>query len=343
MTRERGFALITVILLMIGLAVLATGLVFAAAQQAAVAGSLTDLARARHGAEAAVAIALAEWSAAERSLDSLGEQAAVVPPRPLDDGLEAWASAERIAPEAFLVTGSAAARRGHLPPIRRTAIRLVRSLDLEELGQALDAALITGRASLGPDASVRGSVDAQAPGAAPLDPAAVELCARWPTPAAAIRAPAGTVILAANAELTGSPPVAADPDAGRFLDSVARLAVGPLEPPASDVAPTRPVVGSAIEVADSVLTLRGGSGQGILVAHRDLVLEGGFTFQGIVIALGTVTMRDASVTGTVLAPRVDLVRGNVSLDRCAIADALASSAAMRAAYLPARSWLPTFD
>ena len=329
MMRERGFALITVVLLMIGLAVLATGLLFAASQQAAVADSLTDLVRARNGAEAAVGIALDDWRASRRSLDSIGEPVVLLESLALDPGLDAAASTERIAPGTFLVTGTAVARRGGLLPIRRSAVRVVHSLDLDELGRALDAALIAGGGRLGQGATVRGA----AGGSAALHPDAAELCARWPSAAAGVRAPSGSVSVAAGAEASGAPAVAADPDAGTFPDSIARLELG-----AADL----PVTGAEI-AADSVLTIRGGSGQGVLVVPGDLRLEDGHAFRGLVVVLGTATVRDASIAGTLIAARFDLERGSVTLDRCAIADALVSSAAAEAAYPPARSWLPTFD
>jgi hypothetical protein len=329
MTRERGFALITVVLLMIGLAVLATGLLFAASQQAAVADSMTDLVRARHGAETAVGIAVADWNAAQRALDPAGEPVVVVPPFTLDPGIDAAATAARIAPGTFLVTGSAAVRRGRLPPIRRTAVRVVHSLDLDELGLAMDAAVIVGHGSLGAGASV-GGVGASAA----IHPDAAELCARWPPLGAGARAPAGGLTIAGGAQLSGSPAVLADPDAGALADSIARLGLGEPEPP---------VVDAVIGAADSVLAIGGGTGQGVLVVPGDLVLEGGHAFRGLVVVLGTATLRDASISGALVAARVDLEVGTVTLDRCAIADALVSSAAARAAYPPARSWLPTFD
>lgn len=364
MTRERGFALVTVVLLVIGLAVLATGLAFAASQQAAVTGSLIDLVRARHGAEAAVGIALEDWSAARRSLDPVGEPARLLPAVAFDQGLVVAATAERIAPEVFVLTGTAVVRRGALPPIRRTAVRVVHSLDLNAIGPIVDAALIAGRMRLGGSARVVGAGSAAA-----FDPDAAALCTRWPVTGAALRAPPDSLTIAPAAELSGAPVIRYDAEPARLLQGLGGLDVEALRAVApavgsAAIAPAPALDGTACDTALTTnwgapsgpcgpyhvlrrspadLTLTGGYGQGILVVDGDLVMEGGHAFRGLIVVRGTATVRDAAIAGSIIAARLDFERGDATLDRCAIADALATIAATRAAYPPARSWLPTFD
>ena len=363
MNRERGFALVTVVLLMIGLAVLATGLLFAAAQHAAVTTTLIDLARARHGAEAAVSIALDEWRAPLRSLDPLGAATEVVTDAPLEPGLRIRASAQRIARGSFLVTGTAVVERGGLAPLERSAARVVRSLDADDLGARVDAALIAGRVSIASSAAV-GPADA----AAARDPAAAALCARWPSAeGAAVRAPPDSLTIADVAVLNGMP-IVPDVDPLRVVEPLRSLAArlhGSARAVAADTITPAPVASAlacdtavasnwgapdgpcaAVHVlrhADGALTIEGGYGQGVLLADGDVTLDGGAAFRGLIVASGTVTVREATIVGAIVASDIRLERGSVTLDRCAIAEAIALPAPLSAAHPPARSWLPTFD
>ena len=361
MTGERGFALVTVVLLMIGLAVLATGLLFAASQQATVATTLVDLARARHGAEAAVAVALEEWRASARSLDPIGVSVAVVPEASFQRGVRISASAHRIARGSFLVTGRAVVSRGGLPPLQRSAVRLVHSLDADELGARLDAGLIGRRVSIGPTATItRGDSAAREPNGAAL-------CARWPSQAAAVRAPADSLSIADVAALNGLA-IFTDPEPLAVLEPLGTLApalrTGARAIGADSVTPTPATLGLACDTAlvtnwgapdgpcgdlyvlrhaTAGLTVDGGYGQGVLLVDGDVTLDGGVVFRGIIVAQGSVTVRNATVHGAIVAPGIAMQAGSLVTDRCAVADALALAPLLRAAHPPARSWLPTFE
>lgn len=362
---HRGFALVTVVLLMIGLAVLATGLVFAAAQQAAMTGSAHDVARARHAAEAALQVAIDDWVSAERSLDPTGGSTRLVEPTAFEPGVVMSAAARRLSGELFLLVGNGSASRAGTAAIEQRTARVVRSLDADRIGRGLDAALVTGAATIAAGAIVDGA-GADSPA---RDSVAAALCARWPGAGAALRAPPDSVTVSAAAATSGSPAFVADSAATRFLTGLGFLDTGtlaasarPLDRPTITPAPV--LDGQACDTiategwgapagpcashwpllhAGADLALEGGYGQGILLADGDLVLDGGVHWRGLVLARGTVIIRDARVEGILIATRLHMQGGYVSLDRCAIASALVASAVTRGAHPPVRSWLPWFD
>lgn len=360
-----GFALITVLLLLIGLAVLATGLVFAAAQQATVAGSAHDVARARRAAEAALGHAIENWIATERARDPTGRATGLVDPTTLEPGVIMSAQARRLTGDLFLVHGIGSASRQGTATIEQSASRLVRSLDADRVGRGLDAALIVGAATIAAGVIV----DGLSPDSTPHDPLAADLCARWPVLGAALRASPDSLRVSAGAATAGVPPLIADTNAIRFLDGLGFLDLGTLartarsiDAPSLTPAPVSDGVrcdtaaagnwGSGagpcahywpLLHAPADLTLAGGYGQGILIADGDLVLDGGIQWRGLVLARGEVIVRDARIEGVVVAARLNLEAGSASLDRCALASALVASAPIRAAHPPARSWLPAFD
>ena len=362
MSTERGFALVTVVLLMIGLAVLATGLLFASSQHAAVTTTLVDLARARHGAEAAVAVALEEWHAPLRSVDPIGVPVAIVPDAPFEPGVRVSASSRRIARGSFLVTGSAVVSRGGLPPLQRSAARLVHSLDADELGARLDAGLTGARVSIGAAATI-----ARADSAVGRDGGGAALCARWPSQAAAVRAPADSISIGDVAALAGLS-IVLDADPMRALaplsviEPALRSLVAAIEGDSVTPEPVAPGLACDTTVAtnwgaadgpcaplhvfrhaSADLTVSGGYGQGFLLVDGDLTLDGGVVFRGVIIGTGRVTVRNAVVHGAIAGPEIAMEAGSLVTDRCAVADALALAEPVRAAHPPARSWLPTFE
>lgn len=362
---ERGFALVTVVLFVIGLAVLATGLAFAAAQEAAVVRTTHDLIRARHAAQAAVEAALSSWSAVLRAADPLHVDVPLMAPAELEAGVRMSATSRRVARDGFLVSGIGTAGSGTVTPVRQRAVRLARSLAVDSIGAALDAALLAGAAHLGAGAVVD-AARARVPSG---DGVADELCARWPSGGAGVRAPLDSVALAAGAVVRGAPAVVHEDDAGRFRTGFGFLDAGALRAAARRVeaaalTPAPVESGLACDTAASgnwggtagpcasyrpllhaagALVLSGGYGQGILLADGDLVLERGFAFRGIILASGSVTVRDATVEGALVAARVAVERGELRLDRCAVAAALAAPDVLRRPWIPARSWLPAFD
>jgi hypothetical protein len=249
-----------------------------------------------------------------------------------------------------------------MPPLQRSATRLVRSLDADGTGSRLDAALIGNRVSVSADATVTA---ADSPAA--LDDFAAALCARWSGEGAAVRAPLDSISIADPSALDGML-IVGDDDPLRVIEELApiefamRRRAGRIEADSVTPAPVDNgvVCDTAVDTnwgapagscaglqvvrrAERDLTIAGGYGQGVLLAEDDLVLERGATFRGVIVARGTVTLRDASVRGTIVAPHIRLEAGSVTLDRCAIADALAVPESFRAAHPPARSWLPTFE
>ena len=366
MKREQGFALVTVVVLMLGLALLATGLLFSASQQNAVVLSLLDLARARRGAETAVTVALDGWSAARRTGDPVGASVTLLEGVPLEPGISATVSTRRLSGGVWLVESSALALRGGLPPIRQSARRLVHSTDLDAVGRAIDAALLAGRIRIANGASVDGLED----GPTEAEPGAAELCARWTGDGAALRAPADSVDVAPagrvdgafvpdsaalqRVEDPGGLPVAHISASARAVAASGWTRVTPRAvadgaacdtvPPSNWGAPDGPCATHYVTVrADEGLEVQGGYGQGILIAHDRLVLDGGFRFRGIILGRGEVIVRDARIDGSILAATIEMEGGRARLDRCAVAEALLSDPAVLAARPPARSWLPTFD
>lgn len=378
--RERGFALVTVVLLMIGLGVLATGLAFAASQQATVAASHHDLVRARLAADGVLARAIEDWSAARRSLDPLGVPVPLIAGLDLEPGVRVSATVRRLGADTYLVRGLAVVTRGALPPMRRTEARLVRSVDVDSVGAAFDAAVISGAVRVEGGATVAGSVPPSTgpPTGSPHPPSdpdpdaseAATLCAGWPTEGAALRMPPESLFVESGASVTGAPALWAELDPARFradlgildLDALRRAARGVgaalVHPQPATIAGAcdSTAVGNwgaadgpcaglmVLRHASGPLRVDGGYGQGILIADGDVRLEGGVRFRGILIAAGTVTLADAAFEGVIVAPRVRLAAGaRATLDRCAIAAALRHTAAVDRAYPPPRSRLPTFD
>lgn len=361
---RQGFALVTSVLLMIGLAVLATALAFAGAQQASLTASAHDLVRARQAAEAAAGMALADWSAAARSLEPVGGTALVLPPIALDRGVTMLAHAERVGAESYLLRATGTAMRPMEAPIEQQVLRLVRSLDLDAVGRVFDAALMARSVTLLGGAEIHGD-GADAPA---HDAAAAELCDLWPRDAAAVRAPADSVAIV-DAALSGTPRLVPDHAATSILEGLGFLgrpdlvaAASPIRSPVVSPAPrsdgdrcetdTPGVWGAPagacagyaplLHAADD-LVIDGGYGQGILLTDGELLIDGGAHFRGIILALGPVTIRTAVVDGVIVAPSIRIDGGYASLDRCAIADALALATATRQARLPPRSRLPAFD
>lgn len=357
---ERGFALVTVVLLTVGLAVLATAFGFASAQQAAVRASLHDLARARYAAEGAARAAVDRWSAADRSLDAIGETT-VLSAADLEPGVRVEMRATRLARASWLVHTRAVVARGSLPPLVRSARRLVRSLDIDSVGAALDAAVIAGRVDVGAGATVAGDSGGANTNA---------LCSRWPAIGAALRAPAESTSIAQAADVRGSPLLHVDPDPARFRDRLGIFDRASLVESATPIAgervsPAPAWIGTACDTATSsnwgapagtcanhyalvhapgALTVEGGFGQGVLIASGDLVLDGDFVFRGLIIAAGSVVVRDAEVHGSIAARRVDIgPDARILLDRCALSSALSQAPPLARAVVPARSWLPVFD
>lgn len=361
---RRGFALITVVLLMVGLAVLATGLVFASAQHATMAASAQDVVRARHAATSALGLAIDDWNAAERVSDPIGSQTPLLAPTALGAGLSMSVASERVAADLFLLTATGTAARGGRTAIGQRAASLVRSLDIAGAGLAFDAAVVAGAVAVG-EATLQGD----GPDAPARDPAAAALCGQWPVDGAGLRTRPAVAAALSDAAITGSPAVIADADAARFLDGIGFLdfeTLAAFARPVTDtvLSPAPVSIGASCDTtaagswggdsppcdshwpllyADGDVRITGGYGQGILLARGDLVLDDGFRFRGIVIALGRVTVGDATIEGALIAADFAGAGGLLSLDRCAVADALTLSPTTRRAHPPTRRWLPVFD
>ncbi len=94
----------------------------------------------------------------------------------------------------------------------------------------------------------------------------------------------------------------------------------------------------------NVVHITGGRGQGILLVDGDITMDGGFEFDGIVIALGNVSVQGngTKVTGAILGQSVDAGNNTfsgtslVSYSQCTILAAL--NGAATAVALNERSW-----
>ena len=358
--KERGFALVTVVLLMLGLAVLATALGFAAAQQVAVRATLHDLARARAGAEAGARAAVDEWSAGRRWVDPIGERE-LLRAVDLEPGVRVAVWATRVARSSWLIEAEGLVARGAQQPVSRRVQRLVRGLDADSVAASFDAAVSAGRVRVDDGAHV---------GPAPAAPGGEATCAEGPGGGSAIRAPLDSTTLSSGSIVAGDPAVLHDADPSRFreglgiLDRAALLAAA-VPVSAERVTPGAAQLGDACDPAardnwgggagacathyvlvhaPASLIIDGGHGQGLLLVSGDLVLERGFSFRGLILATGRITVRDADVHGAIAGAVVDIRSGgSVLLDRCAIAAALRETPALGRAIVPPRSWLPTFD
>ncbi|HEX6589355.1 MAG TPA: hypothetical protein VF039_10050 [Longimicrobiales bacterium] len=357
---QRGFALITVVLLMIGLAVLSSALAFSAAQQIAVRASLHDLVRARTAAGSGAAAAVDAWSSARRALDPVGLTVAIGD-HAFERDVRVRVASTRLAGNAWLIDVEATVARGAEPAIVRRARRIVRGLDVDSVGAAFDAAAIAARVHVGDGALVNGL--------AAGDPSN-EYCAHWSSDGAALRAPPESTLIDAGADVAGAPILAADAEPERYRRglgvferaSLIALALG-LDGPELTPAPVHfgatcdtsvvsnwgapdgPCAGRFVLArAPGSVTIDGGYGQGVLLVSGDVVLDGGFVFHGLIIAEGGVTVRDAEVHGSIAAAALEIgARGLIRLDRCAVAAALARTPALGRALVPPRSWLPPLD
>ncbi|MEK6769231.1 MAG: PilX N-terminal domain-containing pilus assembly protein [Gemmatimonadota bacterium] len=96
------------------------------------------------------------------------------------------------------------------------------------------------------------------------------------------------------------------------------------------------------------LTLSGGRGQGLLLVEGDLTMEGGFVFDGIILARGALKFRGsgASVRGAIAAASVragpELAPGAASIGFSSCAMRRALSAAARTRPLGRRAWAELF-
>lgn len=316
--RDRdGFVLAATLVLMVALMGVFTAMRFVAGQERAMARAAGADAAARLGAQSAVRLVLASWSADSASTIPIGAtrsgQAARVT---LAGGASLDADVRRLDADRYLVVG-AAVGPGR-PTVRRRAAALVRSVDLAAATARFAAALEAGGAvTVGAEGVVDAGADARAcdGGVAPL---AVMAGAVAVDPLAMVVGPVG-----------GG---AGDPVRFGFL---------PLDSVAAD-ADRRAGGGGAVHAAGD-LVLDGAATAGVLVVDGNLELRGGATFDGLLIVRGTLVLRDAEVRGAALAGRGAQVDGRIRRDPCAVRRALAAIPVLAGPH-PAgsRLWLPAF-
>lgn len=331
-----GFALVLSMLIVIALAVLSTGMLIVAAQEAGIASAAAAAARARTAAEAEVRRALSAWST--RRASALPPGAALsTHPRP-----EAELAIRRLDSTLFVVTARVTASF-RLRQAEAGAGALVRTLDPLRLQTRVSVAAAAA------DTSARlegGSVSG------------LDACALAP-PLPGVLAPAvdGAATLDGDPPVTIAPPPV-DPLAGIPLRAIADVvptgAAGSPRPAVeasvcapgpwnwATARPDHPCGTPALIHSEQDLTLRGGEGFGVLVVDGDLTITGDFVFHGLLHVRGRLLLDGGSVTGAVRAGHLLLRQGQLRYDSCALEQAFRAPAFDRAFRPPGRWWVPVF-
>lgn len=381
-----GFALPLAILALTVLSLLMAGALALAIQEVHVARARVASLQARVAAESAVRAAIADWPGSSLQEAATGEIVPAASGR-LPGGAEYESVVEKLQPRLYLVRGKGGvpARPG-LPPAVSSLGALITTLDAAQVAGAFPGAVAAmGRVRLEGGATITGDVggtayddrrtDASSPTATivPTEPCG------WKPWATVVVADAALVDIGAGAIVAGLPDVLVDSDEWparaseglaslassaltRIADHVVRGSVqlrsavndagcdtddsrnwgAPLDP-ASPCASHFPIV-----YAPDGLDLRGGAGQGVLIANGDLTIRGETAFYGPVLVRGNVLLESgASIHGglSAISPNATVrVRdAAVRYDPCAIAAALRSSSLGGRPFLAGpRPWLPLF-
>lgn len=353
-----GFALVTILLILTALGLLATGLVFIAAEESTISQGMESRLRGRLAAESSVRAALAGWRAEEYhdleigAVREIGPEVAGSPPG------GSSITVERLAGPLYLLQAHVTARDGM--GTRATAI--IRSVNAAELLPALPAALTTaGPIELWDSNAVEGFSPEVASGeevAECLAPALQEIHAAFggterpavqtiPADLAATYklGPLDTNALshlADRVETQALSPWPTESDAG--CETMAHGNWGEPLRPDSPCARYFPVIN-----APDGLHLSDGQGQGILVVDGDLTIAGETEFFGVLIVAGRLTLRDrARVAGAAIIhgaayPTLLLDESRLTYEPCAIMAALKNTTALNRAFHPGdRAWIPQF-
>lgn len=336
-----GYALVLSLLLVLALAVLTAGMAVVAARESAIRRTAVLRVEARVRAESAVRAAIAAWSTRAAAAFAIGSEHLVT------SGAGEEVRVRRLDSDLFMVTAVA---RDRLPAAGGPSV-------LTQGAAALVATLDRDRALYPAAAATMDEVARVSEGTV----SGHDSCALLP-PRAGLRA--DTAHIEGGAVVEGDPPTTSEPGLDDPLRDLPLDAIAELRP-AGRVGTPRPLAAGAdcldhpwnwgspdpahpcagrvplVLVAEGLL-VRGGSGQGVLIAPGDLTLAGGFSFQGLVITRGSLRIENASVSGAIRAGRLELRGGTVSFDSCHLRRALDSAPLDRAFRPPGRWWVPPF-
>jgi hypothetical protein len=366
-----GFALAAAVFALVLIAALLAGVFFAAEQELRLGRNSLGAERAFAAAEAGLGAALAGWREARYNSLLPGHSATFAGDLPARTGAYTG-TVTRLGGPLFLVQATG---RDEAGSARRAVGQVVRlNPPLLDLNAALTVA---DRLDLAPASLVSG--DDQSPQGWICPAAAASIGVRI---ADASRISVASCPL--NACVMGSPAIMGDSTVGDSLDRRAddaawnelAAAASRTYAPGSDLAaaigpsgtgltcdssardnwgdPSVPpaVQGCAdyfpVTLAAGDLHIRGGSGQGILLVHGDLVIEGGFQFRGALLVRGTLTLLGLGgrLLGGVEASRVDLRpsgpmgSAEVRYSSCVVRTVLLRSAS--AVPLASRGWVELF-
>jgi hypothetical protein len=352
MTRRPGFALVVALLLVAVLAALGAAMLAVGVRETGIAAAVARRSEARIAAESVARWAVATWSTRRYNEVPVGtsiEVATLDPAAPplYTPGREVSATLLRLAPDLFLVEGSARTN-GAGPAVLARAGLLVRTFDIAALAAAFPAAA-TARDSI----AVRGG-EIIGTGGCEDSTAAAALAPR--------------VLLAAGATVEGSPDLVldelpGDPEPDPFGNALAAtlatvtLAGGTVSPRpwlGPDGCQEHPFNWGATSPTNAChdrvpfvritgdLEVAGGEARGILLVHGDVRLRG-TQLHGLIISDGTLTIDEGTIIqGAVRGNSIEMVGGAVAYDACALRVAL-TAGGLDSPFRPGpRQWIPLF-
>lgn len=327
MTRQPGVALLFVVGLLLGLALLAAGVLGTGMREQLVAHQWERQVRASLVAESAARAVVSQWSTgavADLEVGSIRTLPIPLPMGPLVGGRhphQLELALERTGTDLFLVRSVASTTGGRRGKVAARAGLLVRVVDpisvLAPFGDGIRAASVVHsggaisevvgcQADL-PSAGFTEEIGASAIWAVPPD-VLVESASALPQPMAIEEA------CTTGPSNWGS----SSPGHACYLHLPLVHSTGPLR-------------------------LETGEAHGIIAVRGDVHLTGTFRFRGLLLAQGRVTVdEEAEVSGGVAAEAIEVRGGAVVLDRCAAVFAAAAPAVDRAYRPSVGSWIPLF-
>lgn len=353
MIGRSGFILVYAVLLILSLSLLSAGMMVMAAREGSISRAHVRIVQARATAEAAVRVAVAAWPQEIANL-SVGDSIVVAPngngPSPIGS---TDVEVTRLAGSLYLVRAEVgwigidgSAETPHGGP---SAAMMIRTLDRSTALLSFPAAVTADSLAEVREAAVTGmdacaSPEGSLPGVlAPsihLDAAAVD--GDPPTH-----------------EVAPEPRAVDDPLTPMVVDAVRDIAVtgtGTPRPgsaggeclvdpwnwgatsPADPCHALLPIIG-----AEDDLTVEGGDARAILVVSGHVRLDGPMTFDGLILATGSLVVGpDVRVRGAVRAQHVVVDGGEIVLDRCTLDEVLMAPALRTPLQHRSRWWIPSF-
>lgn len=368
---ERGIALVVAIVALVVIGAIVAGTFFVGSLEQRTAVNAVDAAQAYQAAEAGIVRTVAHWDPAYNGLGV--DESVTAPPDSVARGVFASVTVSRLNASLFLVR-SVGTRRGAtqtlasvlrlrtVDPRASAALSTTADVNLSgSVGVDGAAAVPAGwtACAAAPDASgIRAGGSVQVSGQPDIagSPAAVQRDSTMTD--ALLRAPFEQLARTATLSLAGG----SGPGNFAVFNGIGPSAAGAPatcdranpgnwgEPLRSGGFVTACVGYAPVVYVDGNAKIEGsGRGQGILLVRGDLSIAGGFTWVGLVMATGRVSIADAggAITGALIA-RTAAIAGSagapgrvaVAYSKCALDYALRNAAVARP--LPTRSWTQVF-